>query len=702
MNTFDLHRYPFIRLIIPWMAGVFCGDWFFDKSSELFGSVLVFCLFTCLSFLFYFPKRHSLRWWFGLSVFGLCFMGGWIGITHQLKQTTHSFPEKETVYRVLLTDPPEQKERTFLCRVFLKEQRDSTQVYSVDRKAILYLKSDSVVAQWKGGEELLVSARISSPVNGGNFDEFDYARYLMRKGISGTGYVSAEKWTLLSSSSAATFSYHSCRLTALAYREKVLSLYQKLGFDGDELAVLSALTIGDKTELSESVRESYSVSGASHVLALSGLHIGLLYALFFFLLRPFAKCGRTGRFLRSVFLLLFLWAFAFFTGLSSSVVRSACMFSMLALADLFERKSLSINTLAATAFVMLLCYPVWLFDVGFQLSFLAVAAILLIQKPIYQLFPVKNRIGKYVWGLMSVSIAAQLGTAPLVLLYFSRFSTHFLWTNLVAIPLVTFILYAAVLMLFLTPLPWIQGGVAVVVRFLLKALNTFVRWVEQLPYASMDGIWLYRMEVVGIYIFFLLASYYLMTRRAQNLLICLSFLLLLGTYHTIMCWYDHPQRSLVFYNVRGCPAVHCIEKDGNSWLNYGDTLADKQRLQRVAANYWKRHQLLPPIELASDYQDTYLSVHDQILSFHGCRVCMVTDNRWRNKTAVSPLSIHYLYLCKGYDGHLGELTKLFHPSCIVLDASLSEYRKRLFEDECRQLGIACYSLSVEGALHYPI
>lgn len=683
------------------MAGVFCGDWFFNGLSELSWSVCVFCLFACLSFLSYFSKRYSLRWCFGLSVFGLCFLGGWVGITYQLQQATHSFPEDETVYRVLLTDPPEQKERTLLCRVFLKEQRDSTRVYPMNRKAILYLESDSVVAQWKGGEELLVSARIASPVNGGNFDEFDYARYLMRKGMSGTGYVSSEKWMLLSAApSSPPFSYHSCRLTALAYREKVLSLYRKLGFDGDELAVLSALTLGDKTELSESVRESYSVSGASHVLALSGLHIGLLYGLFFFLLRPVAKLGRMGRCLCSVLLLLSLWAFAFFTGLSSSVVRSAWMFSMLAFSDLFERKALSINTLAATAFVMLLCCPVWLFDVGFQLSFLAVAAILLIQKPIYQLLPVQNRIGKYVWGLMSMSITAQLGTAPLVLLYFSRFSTHFLLTNLVVIPLVTFILYAAVFMLCLTPFAWIQGDVAAFVRILLKALNTFVRWVEQLPYASADSVWLYQVEVVGIYVFFLLASYYLMTRRPRNLFVCLSFLLLLGTYHAIMCWHDRPQRSLVFYNVRGCPAVHCIERTGHSWLNYGDTVADKQRLQRAAANYWRRHRLLPPSVLTSDYQDTCLFVHGPILSFHGCRIGMVTDNRWRNKTAVSPLSVQYIYICKGYDGSLEELIGLFHSSCVVLDASLPDYRKQHLQAECKQRGVRFVSLSEEGSVQF--
>ena len=120
--------------------------------------------------------------------------------------------------------------------------------------------------------------------------------------------------------------------------------YRQLGFEGDGLAVLSALTVGDKTELSDSVRESYSVAGASHVLALSGLHIGLLYALLFFILSPVAKRGNAGRCLRAVFLLILLWAFAFFTGLSPSVVRSACMFSIWAVADIFNRQALSLNT----------------------------------------------------------------------------------------------------------------------------------------------------------------------------------------------------------------------------------------------------------------------------------------------------------------------------------------------------------------------
>ena len=703
LSTFSPHKHPFVRLIIPWITGVFCGDRFLEYSPGFSVGLVSLILFFALSLIFYFFERYSLRWCFGVAVFALCFTGGWMGITWQLQQTAdYTFPEEETVYKVMVTDIPEAKKRSVLCQVLLLAQCDSTGIYPIEEcKAMLYLPQDSAVFQLENGDELLVSTCISPPVNSKNFDEFDYARYLLRKGISGTGYVASGKWRLLSSSKTAYHTDLYLRHTATFYREKVISLYRELGFNGDDLAVLSALTVGDKTELSESVRESYSIAGASHILALSGLHIGLLYALLLFILNPFIRRGGAGKWVCTVFLITLLWAFAFFTGLSPSVVRSVTMFSLLALANMFGRRSLSFNTLAVTAWIMLVCNPTWLFDVGFQLSFAAVTSILLIQPIVYRLFAVKNRIGKYVWGLMSVSIAAQLGTAPLVLFYFYRFSTHFLLTNLIVIPLVTVILYAAILMLFLTPISWIQLWVAEGVKRMLEVLNLFVRWVEQLPYSSVDGVWLYQLEVFGIYILLLLLSYYFMNQRYRNLIICLCFALLLGICHVTMFWMDRPQTGLAFYNVRGCPAVHCIGNDGRSWINYADTLSDKKLLKRVAANYWNRRRLLPPEEITADYQTGAFIRRQQVLSYHGYRVCMVTDNRWRNKTTVSSLyTIDYLYLCKGYDGNMEELTRLFVPGCIVLDTSLPDYRKKLLEDECRQSGLHFISLSEEGSVYF--
>ncbi len=692
-----------MRLVIPWIAGVFCGERFFDCSMDVLWGVSASIFLLILAFLFHFCEHYSQRWCFGAVLTVLCFAGGWTGITWQLRQTQYTFPDDDVIYRALITDTPQPRERTSLCRVLVKEYYDSIGSHPVERKAILYLKQDSAAACLKNGDELLVSTRISPPANQKNFDEFDYARYLMRRGISGTGYVAAGKWITLRSVQTNGAIHLRLRCLADSYREKVIALYRQLGFTGDELAVLSALTIGDKTELSESVRESYSIAGASHILALSGLHIGLLYAFLFFILRPVARKGRTGRCVRSVSLLVLLWAFAFFTGLSPSVVRSVTMFSILALADIFGRQPFSLNTLAATAWFMLLCNPTGLFDVGFQLSFLAVASILLIQRLVYRLFTVRNRVGKSVWGLMSVSIAAQIGTAPLVMFYFSRFSVHFLLTNLLVIPLITIILYAAIFMLLLTPFPWLQIWAAVGVRKLLEGLNLFVRWVEQLPCSSVDGIWLYQLEVCGIYVFLFGAVCYCLHRRLRNLLFCLLSVLLLSIYHVTMVWIDRPQRGLAFYNVRGCPVVHCIESSGHSWISYADTLPNKKALKRVAANYWKRRHLLPPTEITSNCRTDVFSRQWQLVSFHGCNICIVNDNHWqtlRNKSTTPTLYIDYLYLCKGYDGRLKELAKFFLPGCIIFDASLSEYHRDRFKEECKEYGLRFISLSEEGSVRF--
>ena len=698
-----LHKYPFFRLAVPWMLGIYCGDRFSDSFSEPLWGFLACILWSCLSFLFYFSERYSWRWCFGVSLSLFCLAGGWLSVNLQLKTAAETeFPKEEAVYRLRVNDFPEVRERTFLCRVWLKERHDSLGIHPVNKQAILYFQRDSLSSRLQMGEELWVRSRISPPVSARNFDEFDYARYLIRKGISGTGFVASGHWQFSEcrkeKEGIATVLY---RLAA-SYRTQIENLYRRLGIEGDEQAVLSALTLGDKTDLSESVRESYSVAGVSHVLALSGLHIGLLYALAFFLLRPLLLGGQSGRVLRSLLLILLLWLFAFFTGLSPSVVRSAAMFSIWALADLCGRQSFSLNTLALTAWLMLLVRPVWLFDVGFQLSFAAVLSILLFQPFLYRLCPVRHRAGTYLWGLVSVSVAAQLGTAPLVLFYFSRFSTHFLLTNLLVVPLVTLILYAAVVLLLLTPMSGLQAVAAVGLEKMLRMLNLLVRWVEQLPYASVDGIWLYPLEVAGCYLVLGAFFCYLCHRRYARLVTALVLLAAWGAVHSFAVWTDRPRTSIVFYNVRGCPAVHCIESSGHSCIQYADSLSNRQRLRQTAANYWHHCHLYPPAEGSRDSVGQHFFRRQQLICWHGQRICMVTDNRWKQQRTDdgAVCRVDYLYICKGYTGQLAALTRLFLPGCVILDSSLSDYRRNRLKEECQQNHLHFISLSDEGSVRF--
>lgn len=684
-------RHIFLRLLLPLAVGVWCGEQY-PHTLPLWSCLLAFLF---LVIVFALSNRHSIRWLYGVTVYLFLFGTGFQLAGWQSAQTNFIFRDKAGTYRVRIRQEPEVKARSILCNsVLLDEYGQDTVLHnSQGNLFLLYFPKDSLASALSRGDELIINARLSPPVNNGNPDEFDYARYLKRKGITGTAYVAAGHWKAIGHDSSRTF-----RQVALDYREKVVTLYRSLGFRGDELAVLSALTVGDKEELSEDIVETYSVTGASHVLALSGLHIGLIYALFWFFFRFLWKQWQYLKLFLILCLILFLWGFAFLTGLSPSVVRSVIMFSLLALAGLQPEKPLTLNTLSATAFLMLLYHPAWLFDVGFQLSFSAVTAIIVFQPKFYALWAVKNRLLRYVWGLATVSIAAQLGTAPLVILYFSRFSTHFLLTNLWVIPMVTLILYSAVVLLFLTPFPFLQQAFSGVVELFVRVQNAVLHWIEELPLASADGIRMDVWEVLLFYLFMGLVYNSFKRCTAQNVYLSLCILLLIASYSTVSNLLSAPRRSIVFYNIRGCPVVHCLDEDSRSWVVSADSLFDFSRLRRTLSPYWRRLGLKQPQVITKDCSIAGLSVSNQLLCYGGKRVCLLNDARWRNKAANHPLSVDYLYISQGYEGGIEELSSLFSVGTVVFDGSLAAYHREKLINECIRLGISYLSLSEKGSV----
>ncbi|ADV42074.1 ComEC/Rec2 family competence protein [Bacteroides helcogenes] len=684
--------YPFLRLLIPLLAGILCGDAFPRILPLWIYPPLLLSLFM----LAWFSHWFRLRWLYGAGVHLFFFCLGYMLVGRQLEQTDYTFSGNPSVCKVRICEKPEVKERSILCRAVLTEEfrtDGSSLRASCDNLFLLYFSKDSIESGLRQGAELLIYTRLYPPYNNGNPDEFDYASYLRHKGVTGTAYVASGHWRVIDRDSHLTF-----RQRALECREKVVALYHALGFKGDVLAVLSALTVGDKEELSDDIAETYSVAGASHVLALSGLHIGLIYALFLFVFAPLWKRWAWLKPFLLLFILVFLWGFAFLTGLSSSVVRSVIMFSLLALACLQPEKPLTLNTLAATAFLMLLYNPFWLFDVGFQLSFVAVASILAVQPKLYMLWKVKNRFLRYGWGLVTVSIAAQIGTAPLVMLYFSRFSTHFLLTNLWVIPMVSLILYSSVILLVLTPLPSLQFAFSSVVGTLVHIQNEVLRWIEHLPLSSIDGIWMDACEVLLYYLLVGLIGYSLLRRTARSVLLALFFLLSLVSYHAVSVMLYAPRKSMVFYNVRGCPAVHCMAESGRSWLVCADSLPEVSRLSSALSPYWNRLHLERPQLVTGRYISDCLSMQGRMLCYVGTSVCFLHDDSWTGKTAIRPMSVDYLYISKGYAGGIKELSPLFSPRTVVLDASLSVHYQEKIISECIHLGIPYLSLSEKGSV----
>ncbi|MCD8287684.1 MAG: ComEC/Rec2 family competence protein, partial [Porphyromonadaceae bacterium] len=279
-----------------------------------------------------------------------------------------------------------------------------------------------------------------------------------------------------------------------------MASYRDMGFEGDELGVLSALTVGYKETLDRELSDAYATAGAAHVLAISGLHTGFLYALFLFLFVPVWHRWRWLKLPLMALILLLLWGFALFTGLSTSVVRAAAMCSLSLLSLLQYHRPFTLNLLAAAAFGMLFFRPLWLFDVGFQLSFFAVAGIVWLQPKLAALWQPRLLPMRWLWSLVTLSIAAEAATLPLTLHYFSRFPTYFLLTNLWVIPMVTLVLYGGVLLWAMTPFPALLHPLAALLKGLIQWQNALLGRIAALPYAAIEGVHWRAMEVLLCYL----------------------------------------------------------------------------------------------------------------------------------------------------------------------------------------------------------
>lgn len=297
-------------------------------------------------------------------------------------------------------------------------------------------------------------------------------------------------------------------------RSDMIDVYRECGLKGDDFAVVTAMTLGERQYVSESLRESYNVSGASHVFALSGMHLGIIFMLLT-MLRPRWLLYRLKRSRRTVMMFMVLlqvvalWTYVMLVGAHPSIMRAAVMLTLYAICRQLSRRPDNVSVLVFTLTLLLVVWPDWLFDVGFQMSFMAVGSIVLLYKPLNGKLIAAMPDKWYCVPLrmlsqtMLISTCAQLGVAPLVALYFHRFSTYFLLTNLPVPLLATLVIYLSVLLLLLATVPLmsaITAVVAVSLQYVVSVLNRYLVWIASLPYASVDHIYISKAQTIIIYV----------------------------------------------------------------------------------------------------------------------------------------------------------------------------------------------------------
>ena len=488
-----MKAYPILRLTIFLAAGIFFAE-YFRIETGIYSAVVLFVLLGGLGVFLRRPKNH---WIYGIGISLFMFLVGWTLTEHEWKKVKVDWPVSELVCKGVIQETPLEKQRTYQCRVKMEH-----------KEVLLYLPKDSLSASLMIGDCLSFRTRIHAPKSSDEVSDFDYAQYLYHKGISGTAYVPADDWRKEKAVSNRTW-----KQEALLFRECLLKKYRQWGIGEQQLPVLAALTLGYKGGLDSETREAYSAAGISHVLALSGMHIGIVW----FLLN-----GVLGRFLRKrlewlrwAIVTIALWAFAFVVGLEPSVVRAVLMCMCFGLGRLAGVRPMSVNTLAVAAFFMLLYQPFYLFDVGFQLSFVAVLSILLFYPLVYACIPVKSRLMRLLWGTTAVTLSAQVGTSPLVMYYFSDVSACFLVTNLVASILVPLIVYLAVLAFFMSPVSLFQLWVIKLLDECVVVLNRMAEWSGGLPFATFSLGRLEVIEVLVMYVTLALCWIYWKSRRRK-------------------------------------------------------------------------------------------------------------------------------------------------------------------------------------------
>ncbi|GHT46974.1 hypothetical protein FACS189440_06200 [Bacteroidia bacterium] len=409
---------------------------------------------------------------FGFGLFFLLFASAsWI-TKLAWQESEWNLPSGDCLYQAVVIDEPVLKPKTWMCKIRIRTAENPVYQEATGKKAVIYLPLDSLSPAIVPGDCLLFSGQLeSSPP------------YLKRQSFAAAGFIRKNRWQPVKNPDPS----FSILIQALSVRRMLLERLQLMVPERQSYALAAALMFGYRNELDKDLQQAFSHIGAAHILAISGTHFTLLFGMLYFML-SFTGNSRKGKIIRQVILLPLIWGFAFLTGFSPSVIRAALMLSIWGIGNAFFFRAFTLNTIAAAAFFMLLFCPLYLYDVGFQLSFLAVISIVLINPYLVKLYESKNVLIQYVWDLICVSVSAQVGVLPLCIYYFHQFPSIFLLTNICLMPLASILLFLIPVSLLLHFLFGSFSGMLFPLNKTLEYFISTVRTLDKFSYGNITGL----------------------------------------------------------------------------------------------------------------------------------------------------------------------------------------------------------------------
>lgn len=694
----NIHEVPFVRLLLPLMLGIAAqAEW--QLLPHQMWSLLLLPVAGVLLFTIRLAPQHGWgRTAFGLSTLLAMFCAG-LTLTAATNLGEGLMPSSPTDVVVRLDDAPQQRVRSYRAEAqVLGQLNDAGQLQPLHERLLLYFGiADTAVAALRHGDVLAMRivpqpfARPSNPY------QFDFAAYMDQRGIQLSAYVDSAAWS--------TVAYHANPPKRLAFglRDALLGVFARAGMAPDELAVVSALTVGYKDLLDDELRRTYSAAGAMHILAVSGLHVGVIYGMLLLLLRLIPRCPKRLKLIVSLFM---LWLFALITGLSPSVLRATAMFSLVELGRSMGYRSSSYNTLAAVAFGLLVLNPYNLYSIGFQLSFLAVLSIMVFYPHLRNLLYFKNKPLTWLWELLAVSVAAQIGTLPITLMNFGQFSNYFLLTNMLAMPMASIIIYLSVLLLLVVPVGPLFALVAKLLGLAVAVLNSGLRWIEALPHSLSTGLHCTTGQALLLLLAIVLLAQFLERKRTVLLNgALLALCAFVGLHHL---HHDVPDELVVFDLPRS--SAMCLKINDETFYFDTDTAqADiVSRSSFYLSGYAERMALprtsfslgCPHASIADNECLAVLRKHGlAVLQAGGFRVAVPYNDSCRRLCTDHPIDVDVLLVNR----HANDATlALVQPRVAVFDASVWNSRLPQLSVQLLVQGVEVHDLPTQGAFRRPL
>lgn len=693
--------YPFIRVTLSLIAGILLYFIFGEGlrySTEAFAFfVILFIVAVVFSVRAKTAEATNLAGIIGLSCFTV--LGFWATHLHTEKNNPQHLLHLsgQATYYVGVVDDYLVQKPGYQSTVLQVQQVQVNGVWQpTEGKVQISIPHDSEKAyELSYGDVLLIKGAPQRVAPPGNPNQFDYRQYLANKGIYYRHYLQAfqaQKIGAAPPNPLLAASIHLRRNLDLLLRERIEARR--------EYAISSALILGVKDELDNAIRSAYASTGTMHVLAVSGLHVGLIYLVLVWVFIFFAPSLRQ-RVLQAVLILSFLWTYAFLTGLSPSVLRAVVMFSFVTVGTAIKRQTNIYNTIAIAAAALLLLNPYNLKEVGFQLSFLAVLGIVYLQPKLYALLEINTWLLDKVWSYFTVAIAAQLATLPLGLFYFHQFPVYFWFANLVIVPAAMFALCTGIVALAFSWVPVLSSLLFALHYWIIWVMNWFNEIVQRLPYALINGIDITPLQTWLLYTLFITLLLFLALRKLRYFALATAVVAMLSIQEILETVQQKEQELLVIYNVRGSTGVAMVQGQQATLLADSSLLRDASNYSfNIQPHLWHMGVAQPQFASLTDgvitgAAFTALPDSNSVLVWQGQRMLLLSHPP--KLISQHPLPLDYLLLRHNVRLKPQDL-QAYAPGKVVLDASNSPWYRQRLHQQLDTLGIAYYDVADSGAL----